>query len=156
MQSANDKDESARLAASQAEVNARQSFYVVDAPTVPTEPTTSLRKSALRASVFVLVGLIFSIIMVIGGALLDRTLTLPLDVQLDLGLPVMAVIPNLTPRRNWNAGRGDGQLPANSATARIVSGRSARDPLLPNGALAITLLAQPAAAAADDQTEPTP
>ena len=94
-----DKQESARLAASQATVNTRQSLYVLDAPTIPDKSTISLRQTALQSSLFVAVGVLLTILAVVGGAILDRSFLLPLDVSFHLGLPVLATVPDTAPRR---------------------------------------------------------
>jgi len=93
------KQEDARLAASQTTVNTRQSLYVVDAPTIPDQPTTSLKQTALQSGLFVVVGFLLSIAAVVGGAILDRGFLHPLDVTVHLELPVLAIVPDTTPRR---------------------------------------------------------
>src|SRR5579859_3212759 len=93
------KEEDARLAAAQTTVNTRQSLYVVDAPTIPDQPATSLKQTALQSSLFVVVGLLLTIVAVVGGAILDRGFLLPLDVTLQLDLPVLATVPDATQRR---------------------------------------------------------
>ena len=104
--SALDKQENTVLAASQATVNTRQSLYVVDAPTIPDRPATSLRQTATQGGVFVAVGVILTLVAVVGGAILDRRFLFPIDVRQSLDLPVLAVIPDATPRRP-SKGRAD-------------------------------------------------
>ncbi len=99
-----DKDEEARLAASQAEVNIRQSFYVMDPPTIPREPATSLRQLALQIGGFGGVGLALTALAIVGGALLNRGFVFPVDVRENLHLPVLATVP-LAPAAGGRAGR---------------------------------------------------
>lgn len=92
-----DKDESARLAMAQAESDTRQSYFLIDAPAMPTAPETSLRKTAVNMVIFLIGGVILTIVAVIGGMLLDRSFRLPVDVEVGLGLPVLALIPEAGP-----------------------------------------------------------
>jgi hypothetical protein len=101
---AQDKDAEARLAASQAEVNIRQSFYVMDPPTIPREPANSLRQLAMQSGVFVAVGLALTITAIVGGALLNRGFVFPVDVRESLHLPVLATVP-LAPVNGQRGGR---------------------------------------------------
>ena len=64
---------------------------------IPTEPETSLRKTAVNMAIFVAAGVILAIVAVIGGMLLDRSFRLPIDVQHGLGLPVLALVPEAGP-----------------------------------------------------------
>jgi uncharacterized protein involved in exopolysaccharide biosynthesis len=92
-----DKDESARLSMAQAESDTRQSYFLIDAPAIPTAPETSLRKTAVNMVIFVVAGVMLSIVAIIGGMLLDRSFRLPVDVQYGLGLPVLALLPESGP-----------------------------------------------------------
>ena len=92
LQSAIEKEESARLAMSQAESDVDQTYLIIDAPKLPTEPETSLRQMAITAVIFVVVGTILSAVAVVGGALLDRSLRMPIDVRHELQLPVLALV----------------------------------------------------------------
>ena len=92
LQSAMEKEESARLAASQAESDVNQTYILVDEPVVPTETATRLKDWVLRVGIFVVVGVILSLVAIGGGTLMDRTLRLPVDVRYELGLPVLARI----------------------------------------------------------------
>jgi uncharacterized protein involved in exopolysaccharide biosynthesis len=95
LENALEKEESARLAQSQAESNVRQNYLLIDAPTLPLKPERSLKSVALNAGVFVIVGILLSVASVVGGALLDRSFHLPLDVRNKLNLPVLASIPDV-------------------------------------------------------------
>jgi len=94
-----DKEENARLAASQTAVNTRQTLYVMDAPTIPDRPTTSLKQTALESGLFLVVGALLTASLVVGGAVLDRSFLFPIDVVENLELPVLATVPDSTLRR---------------------------------------------------------
>jgi capsular polysaccharide biosynthesis protein len=93
--SALDKDENARLAAAQAEGDILQSYTVVDSPIVATAPEVSLKQMAMEGAVFVLAGILLSLLAIAGGALLDRSLRFPIDVWHGLHLPVLASVPDV-------------------------------------------------------------
>jgi hypothetical protein len=117
---AQESDESARLAALQTEVNVRQSFYVMDAPTIPVERAISKRRMAMELGIFVGVGGLLSVAAVAGGALFSRGYIFPADVNASLHLPVLASVPEIwQPQRR---GRGD-KLPVSMspATAYVLS-----------------------------------
>ncbi|HNP69454.1 MAG TPA: lipopolysaccharide biosynthesis protein [Kouleothrix sp.] len=95
LENALEKEESARLAQSQAESNVRQNYLLIDAPIVPLKPERSLRTMALSAAIFVVAGIVLSIVGVIGGALLDRSFRFAIDVRNGLDLPVLALVPNV-------------------------------------------------------------
>jgi hypothetical protein len=92
-----EQQEGARLATAQAEADVRQTYFVVDAPRVPTGSTTSLRQMAMDGVVFVLVGVVLAVVAIAGGAALDRSFRFPIDVDYGLGLPVLSVIPDTRP-----------------------------------------------------------
>lgn len=93
-----EQQEGARLATAQAEADIRQTYFVVDAPTVPTNPTTSLRQMALDGVVFVIIGVVFAIVAIVGAAALDRSFRFPVDVEYGLALPVLSLIPDTRPK----------------------------------------------------------
>ncbi|MCB0060926.1 MAG: hypothetical protein KDE19_02380 [Caldilineaceae bacterium] len=93
LRDAEDKEEETQLALAQTESNMRQSYFVVDAPTIPLEPTRSKTELALVLVVFLMVGGVFSVAGVVGGAVLDRSFRFPIDVKHGLNLPVLATIP---------------------------------------------------------------
>jgi hypothetical protein len=47
-------------------------------------------------AIFVVVGIILTIVCIIGGALLDRSFRFPLDVLTSLDLPVLALVPDIS------------------------------------------------------------
>ncbi len=96
--SALEKEESARLAQSQAESNVRQNYLVIDAPIEPLKPQGGLKTIALNAAIFVAVGLFLSLLSIVGGALLDRSFRFAIDVRNGLDLPVLAIVPDVSRR----------------------------------------------------------
>lgn len=90
---AQQNEESARLAQVKSESVTRQTYLVIDQPQVPTETNTSIRDMIQNLVVFVAVGLFLCFIGVAAGALLDRSLRFSIDVRSALSLPVLAMIP---------------------------------------------------------------
>lgn len=90
-----DNEELARLAVIQTEGTIKQSYFLIDAPQIPTSPETSLKSLAIGVIVFVLAGILISGIGIVGGALLDRSFRIPLDVNQILNLPVYATVPDV-------------------------------------------------------------
>lgn len=97
-----DKEEETRLAMAQIESDARQTYFLIDAPTVPEKPDTSLRKLALSGGIFTVIGVFLSIGLIIGAALLDRSFRFPIDVIHRLELPVLTMVPEAGPLSTWS------------------------------------------------------
>jgi uncharacterized protein involved in exopolysaccharide biosynthesis len=91
--SALDKEENARLALSQIDSNARQTYIILDAPRPSLKPEFSLKDLALKYGLFILVGALLSVLSIIGGIFMDRTFHFNVDVTNALSLPVLAIIP---------------------------------------------------------------
>jgi uncharacterized protein involved in exopolysaccharide biosynthesis len=96
VQDALEKEESARLSQSQAESSVRQDYLLIDAPTVPIKPETSLKERATGPAIFVIIGLFLTVGCVVGSTLLDRSFRFPLDIDNNLSLPVLALIPDVS------------------------------------------------------------
>jgi capsular polysaccharide biosynthesis protein len=91
-----DKAESARLALAQSQRDVDQVYKVVDKPVVP--PTAEpLFQQALFALVFPVVGLLLTVVIVLGRSAADRTLLNRLDVAAEFELPVLAHVAAITP-----------------------------------------------------------
>jgi capsular polysaccharide biosynthesis protein len=90
---AKENQEQARLAQAKAESSVRQNYSVIDAPIVPLRPTTSTRDKLKTIGMFLVVGLLLTIIGIVGGTLLDSSLRFPIDVRHSLNLPVLAMMP---------------------------------------------------------------
>jgi hypothetical protein len=90
-------EETARLAAATAESDVQSQLQVLDAPTLPTAPETSLRTLAVAFAAFIVVGLILSLASIAVGMLSDRTVRFREDVD-RLGVELLAQIPNLANR----------------------------------------------------------
>ena len=99
--SALDKEENARLAVAQVDSDTRQSFTMIDSPVIPEKPEVSRKQMAIQAAIFASVGLIISIVAIAGGALIDRSIRLPVDLHLRTHLPILAVVPDMTVREKW-------------------------------------------------------
>lgn len=95
-----DKEDSAKLALAQSESKARQTYLVIDAPSLPRKPENSKKDLLVKVAILAAVGLILSATGVIGAALLDDSFRFPIDVQHSLNLPVLAIVPDAMPRRN--------------------------------------------------------
>ncbi len=94
-----DNVESSRLALAQVESNSSQTYILIDSPTIPTEPELSLKTTAIEVGVFVMVGVVLSVIGIGGNALLDRSFRFPVDVHNLVKLSVLASIPDVTSSR---------------------------------------------------------
>jgi uncharacterized protein involved in exopolysaccharide biosynthesis len=106
LSSALNKEEDARLALSQVESNIRQTYFLVDAPTIPEDTETSKVELAATLVIFMVAGGIFSAVSVVGGTLLDRTFRFPYDVEHILELPVLTEIAApVKPRRKLRKSR---------------------------------------------------
>jgi uncharacterized protein involved in exopolysaccharide biosynthesis len=90
-----DKEETARLAIIQAESTIQQSYFLIDAPKVPTSAEVSRKSQVVTAAIFVIIGVIISGIAIVGNALLDRSFRVPLDINQILNLPVLAAVPDV-------------------------------------------------------------
>ncbi len=90
---AENQEESARLALTQAESTVRQTYFVVDAPTRPLNAERSKKDLVLAIALFVFAGAFISATGIVGGALLDDSLRFPIDVVHGLGLPVLTMVP---------------------------------------------------------------
>lgn len=88
------KEESARLAKTQAESAIENRFQIVDEPKLPTSPLGRLRTRALMLAVFLLVGGIMTAASIVLGAALDQSVRYPLDVTTRMGVKVLGVIPD--------------------------------------------------------------
>jgi hypothetical protein len=83
------KEESARLALAQTNQDVDQTYKIVDSPQVP-QITESLIYRAPYAAVFLVLGVLLSIISVTGSTLLNHSFLFPSDVVQELELPVLA------------------------------------------------------------------
>lgn len=102
------KEEEARLAMSQAESDARQTYLLIDAPRLPLEPERSLKAMLVNTLIFMSAGVILSATGIVGSALLDRSLRFPIDVRHELDLPVLASVPAaVSSRRGRTASSAD-------------------------------------------------
>lgn len=90
---AQENEENARFSQMTSDSVTKQTYLVVDQPTMPSEPTTSLKALAQDLAIFAVAGLFLSFALVAAGALLDRTLRFPIDVRHSLSLPLLGMIP---------------------------------------------------------------
>lgn len=97
LEEARTNEENARLALAKAEKIAFQTFQVLDAPELPDAKEIPLRNIAIQIVIFLAVGVVLSVICVIGATLLDRTLRFPLDVRQGLSLPVLGIVAAVRP-----------------------------------------------------------
>jgi uncharacterized protein involved in exopolysaccharide biosynthesis len=90
------KDEEALLAEAQTESDVHQSYILIDVPKIPEKPESSMKDLVLTLGVFLLMGFFFSLLGIVGGALLDRSFHFPLDVWHGVNLPVLTMVPDMT------------------------------------------------------------
>jgi len=93
LSSAKNNAESARLSQAKSESITRQTYMVIDQPQMPQDAKTSTKKALTTLGIFVVVGIFLSVVVVAGGALIDRSLRFPIDVRHGLSLPVLAMVP---------------------------------------------------------------
>jgi capsular polysaccharide biosynthesis protein len=91
---AQNNEESARLAMAKSESVTRQTYMILDQPEMPREAKLTMKGIAQDMILFFAVGVVLSVAGILWGALLDRTLRLPIDVRNSLHLPVLAMIPD--------------------------------------------------------------
>lgn len=91
--SAIEDEENARLGMIQAESDARQQYFVIDAAKTPTQPASSTSEAMTSSIIFVVVGIVMTIIGFVGAAIIDRSFRFGIDVQHMLDLPIIAQVP---------------------------------------------------------------
>ena len=96
-----EKEENARLATNQAESDVRQTYFVIDAPKLPDKPEISTSDALVGPIILVVVGIILSIVAIVGSALIDRSFRFPIDVRHGIDLPVLAQVPDIREKRRW-------------------------------------------------------
>lgn len=87
------KEEETRLAMAQIESDARQTYFLIDAPTIPEKPDTSLKSMAVSGGIFMVLGIFLSGGLIVGAAILDRSFRFPVDVWHRLDLPLLTMVP---------------------------------------------------------------
>jgi len=87
-----DKEENARLSLAEVESDVRQTYVLLDAPRLPEVPETSMKDLLIIVAVFLVVGVIITMVGIVGGALLDNTFRYPIDVEHLVGLPVLTTV----------------------------------------------------------------
>lgn len=92
------KEQDSRLSMAKAESDVRQKYFVLDAPNMPLQSENSKTSALISSLIFVVVGFVLVIVLTIGAALMDRAVRFPVDVRHQLHLPVLATIPDLTPK----------------------------------------------------------
>lgn len=94
---AQDDLQTAQLNVAVNESNVRQTYLMLDAPRYPIEPTQTKKDLLMGAAIFLGVGVVLSVGGVVVGALLDRSLRFPEDVQILLELPLLTSLPTAKP-----------------------------------------------------------
>ena len=91
------KQENARLSTDKAESSVRQTYVLIDTPTLAEKPVASKLDNIISVAIFVILGGVFAVLSIIGGAAIDRSFRFPVDVQQFLHIPVLAVVPTSNP-----------------------------------------------------------
>ncbi len=68
-------------------------YLILDSPSVPDKPTTTLTSDIVVMGIFMMIGALIGIIGVVGSAFLDRSYRYPVDVKESLELPVLGAVP---------------------------------------------------------------
>ena len=87
------KLEDAKVRNEQTETVVKQIYRFVDTPELPNDPNSGLKDKIISVFIFGVVGIVLSGLSIVLGAILDRSLRYPLDVQQAFGLPVLALVP---------------------------------------------------------------
>ncbi|WP_448337107.1 lipopolysaccharide biosynthesis protein [Chloroflexus aurantiacus] len=93
LSAAQENEESARLALVKNESLIRQTYQIIDQPEIPLRAEFSITGFVKNMVIFVAIGIFLSASLIGGGALLDRSLRFPVDVQNGLGVPLLALVP---------------------------------------------------------------
>ena len=93
LKKAQDHLEDSQLTDKVNESEVRQKYLIVDAPNYPIEPAQSKKTMLTNSIIFVVVGVVLSVIGVVAATLLDQVVRFPEDVTFAVNLPVFAVIP---------------------------------------------------------------
>ncbi len=93
LSAAQENEESARLALVKNESLIRQTYQIIDQPEIPLRAEFSITGFIRNMVIFVAIGVFLSASLIGGGALLDRSLRFPVDVQNGLGVPLLALVP---------------------------------------------------------------
>jgi hypothetical protein len=108
---------SGRLTIEQTRQDISQRLQVVDSPQQPVAPLPRLKTSVFTMGIFVTLGLVFSLIAVVVGTLLDHTVRSPSDVKDRLGARLLATVPDAGPAKlvRPNARKGQNTVPLRAA-----------------------------------------
>lgn len=85
-------NETVRLSRAQAEREVDQTYVLVDSPRFPSAAAVSWLQQLAVLLMFVIVGVILSILMTVGTAVLDSSFRFPITVRLAVGLPVLGMV----------------------------------------------------------------
>jgi capsular polysaccharide biosynthesis protein len=110
--SAIEDEENARLGMIQAESDARQQYFVIDAAKTPTQPASSKSEAMTQSIIFVVVGIVMTIVGFVGSAIIDRSFRFAIDVHHILDLPVIAQVPALPKEKKKKKGKKDKEYAA--------------------------------------------
>jgi uncharacterized protein involved in exopolysaccharide biosynthesis len=136
--SAMEKEENANLVMAQTESDIRQTYVLVDAPSVPDKPDLSKRKLAVQIASFISLGIALSLIAVTGSTVLDRSFRFPIDVETHLHLSVLAETPDVSPRMKWYTRFVPGFLKRKKSISDEENQIPLLDPSIPDSKLRMT------------------
>ncbi|MFK7804086.1 MAG: winged helix-turn-helix domain-containing protein [Anaerolineae bacterium] len=91
-QDASDNLEQIRLEEVIVEGKTRQSYNIVDSPSIPVEEEGGLLRKIITASIFIVLGIVLSVLAIISTTLLDRSIRFPIETPSSLGLPVLSTV----------------------------------------------------------------
>ncbi|MFT5193111.1 MAG: hypothetical protein ACI9EW_001181 [Cellvibrionaceae bacterium] len=74
------------------EGNIRQSYQIVDSPELATEEEGGVEKKIITGAVFVVLGIVLSLLAIILTTILDRSIRFPIESPSTLGLPVLSAV----------------------------------------------------------------
>jgi hypothetical protein len=88
------KAESARLASAQTRSDVEGRLRLVDSPKYPTATDASLKGKVVQFGLFLVLGLMLSTAVVFLTTLADKSVRLADEVRLNLGVPLLAIVPD--------------------------------------------------------------
>ena len=88
-------EETSRLKLTQVDQNINQQYITIDEPPLPTKPEVSRKKMLMNGVIYIVAGILISVLGVVGATLMDTSIRFSNEVVTRLELPVLAVIPNM-------------------------------------------------------------
>ena len=102
---AQDNLEASQLSEKVNESAVRQMYLIVDSPNFPDKAAQSKKSILTNSLIFVVVGVILSVMGVVVGTIIDPAVRFAEDITIHLELPVFAILPDWSPTKANKAGK---------------------------------------------------